>query len=164
MPKGFFHFSFWFFVLADSTTEKRRGANILKAKFHAPSPSPSLSHSPLSLRPSKPLQNTQFTFVIVMLINSLALKKSSEHAVGVAVAVAIAVILKRRRYLLAGNFISKCRTLTSWPNAAKLKLSKTCEATITKSSVPFGSLPTCSLTQPFTLVKTFQWPSIFNSA
>lgn len=34
-----------------------------------------------------PLGNTQFTFVIVMLINSVALKKSSEHAVAVIITV-----------------------------------------------------------------------------
>lgn len=61
------------FFSVDSTNEKRRGANVLP-----------LLHLCLCL---VPLGNTQFTFVIVMLINSVALKKSSEHAVAAIIVV-----------------------------------------------------------------------------
>lgn len=61
--------------------------------------------------------------------------------------------------------------MTSWPCERRAKCGQTQTvknmrgATITKSSlsVRLGSLPTWSLSLPFTLVKTFQWPSIFNS-
>lgn len=109
------------------------------------------------------LQNTQFTFVIVMLINSVALKKSSEHAFAVTIAVAV-------NSWPAISFRTAW-TLTSWSCERRAKCGQTQTvknmrgATITRSSlsVRLGSLPTWSLSLPFTLVKTFQWLSIFNS-